>query len=47
MNDKGQIMESIFPNATTINYSIDKSGIYFIKILSKQKASIQKMIITK
>jgi hypothetical protein len=47
MNDKGQIMESIFPNASTINYSIDKSGIYFIKILSKQKASIQKVIITK
>jgi hypothetical protein len=47
MNDKGQIMESVFPNASTLNYSIDKSGIYFIKILSKQKASIQKVIIAK
>ena len=47
LNDKGQIMENVFPNASTLNYSIDKNGIYFIKILSKQKASVQKVIVAK
>ena len=47
MNDKGQIIESTYPNAFTLNYSFYKNGVYFIKILSKQKASSKRVIINK
>ncbi len=47
MNEQGQIMDSIFPNSSKVNYSLDKTGVYFIEVFSQQKASIQKVIISK
>ena len=47
MNEQGQIINCIYPNSSKVNYTIDKTGIYFIEILSQQKASIQKVIISK